>query len=186
MGKLVEWGKGFFNLRGLGIAGAVGLAVGFTGGMTLQGALKDGRIAKMEKADAEQRTADAKAALAEGKRLGALGQRVVTAYVERVGEVRWRTRTLVERVGVEVPDDRTRRLITGGDVVPLGALGLLDAAATGVSPSAVTAGLTPERADPVTFTQLTANVVDNYGIAWGWRGQLDALREWEEGASKVP
>lgn len=176
---MLTWARGFFNIKGLALCGGVGAAAGLALGMTVQGVLKDGKIYKCAAELERLKRAPVEAEVGERRRVAPITERAVERAGAERAEVRWRTRTLVQRVAVAVPDDGSRRLISGGDVVPLAALSLLDAAATGVSPEAVTAGVTPERADPVTFTRLTEDVIDNYGIAGANAAEHRALVEWE-------
>lgn len=171
-------GLGLLRAVGAGSWMMVGGAVAaFALGMTTQGVLKDGKINKLRLAVAECKGATAKAEVGERARVAPISERAVEAATEGKAEVRWRTRTLVERVRVVVPEAPSDHVIRGGDLVPLGALGLLDAAAT---PEAITSGESPERSAPVTFTRLTTDIIDNYGIAHGWREQCSSLISWEK------
>lgn len=176
----------FFNIKGLIGAGAIGLATGFASGMTIQGVLKDGKIYKCAAELERTKNAPLTAEVEERSRVAPISEAATASAATAKAEVRWRTRRIVERVRDEVPDDGSRRLISGGDIVPLAAISLLDEAATGVSPEAVTAGVTPERADPLTFTRLTAEVADNYGIANSNAADHRALVEWEKAVGMAP
>jgi len=89
-------------------------------------------------------------------------------------------RTLRERVVRYVPTETPPGVIRADDRVPVGALILLDAAARGDDPDAVsvTTGQSYDLGSPIHFAQLVGNYVDNLGIGAANARQLSDLQAW--------
>lgn len=97
----------------------------------------------------------------------ALGEARAQARVVR------ETRIVTEEIPTHVPSDACR-------CIPLGLVRLLDAAATGRDPAALS--LAPGQSDrtcaPLDAARLAAGIVENYGAARANAEQLNALEAW--------
>lgn len=85
-------------------------------------------------------------------------------------EIQWRTKTLIEKVPTYVP-----ATADAGCVIPRGFVQLHDAAAAGLpTPSSGP----DERPSDVQLSAVASTVVSNYGVAYDWRAEALAWREW--------
>lgn len=154
------------------IIGAVGVAVA----LALIGGYGHGRYkagyGKGEAAVQARWDKDKAAQLAAASARNAQSTTVTTKTGEKAeaAQVVYRTRyrNLIQKVTEYVPPD-------ADPLVPAGLVGLLDQAAAGDDPDAVsvTAGRTHERAAPTRLSTLGTVVIGNYGIA---NGELDRFR----------
>lgn len=94
--------------------------------------------------------------------------------------IEYRYRTLREKVRIYVPKVAPPGVIRCDDRLPVGAVSLLDAAARGDDPDAVsvTSGQSYETGSPVRFCQLVDNYVVNLGIGHTTAAQLTGLQGW--------
>lgn len=110
--------------------------------------------------------------------------------VKAQAKIEYRYRTLREKVRVYVPRETPPGVIRADDQLPLGAVLLLDAAARGDDPDAVsvTGGRTYETASAIRFGQLVDNYVLNLGIGHETTERLNGLQGWvrdQEAATPV-
>lgn len=103
-----------------------------------------------------------------------------TRAVKAQAKIEYRYRTLREKVRVYVPTETPPGVIRAGDRLPLGAVLLLDAAARGDDPDAlsVTTGRTYETATAIRFDQLVDNYVLNLGVGHETSERLNGLQGW--------
>lgn len=174
------------HLPVVGIVAGVIVAMAFTGGMTLQGKLKDARYHKLENTYALEKAKVAKQLADYSARVGTLSAQVGRESVEHQETVRTQYTTILRKVPYAVPVVVASGVVGGDMRVPVGALGLLDAAAAGGDAAeSFTAGQSPERASPVTFAQLVVNAADNYGVCHGNAEQLRDLIQFEVEAGGI-
>lgn len=151
----------------------------------IMGKLKDGRIHSLEAKYEKEKVDAARAVSREIARQSTLAAKADIAAGEHQEVVRARTITRVKEVQKYVAVNVASGVVSGSDLVPIGALSLLDAAASGGRPEDFTSGKSLDLASPVTFAQLVGNVVDNYGIAEGNSKQLEDLIRWEKESVKL-
>lgn len=148
------------------IAGAVCLAVGAGGGFAGCWWLRD----QMAAGSALKQT---KAVVAQTARAEAITQKAGEKTEAAKAEIRWRTRTLVERIPIYVREDAQHP----AQFVPIGFVRLHDAAAGGTAlPDA--AGIADDAASAVTLATVAGTVIDNYGSCNATREQLIGLQGW--------
>ncbi len=120
----------------------------------------------------EQLAAQAKAAVAVVVKQGAVTERVVTQYRDKIQEVKGATITLVQEIPVFIPVAADVRLPRGWRL-------LHDAGAVGAVPK------TPEGVDvaapDIEASAAVRGVVENYGTCRGTFEQLSALQGWVRG-----
>ena len=120
-------------------------------------------------------------ALAARKPLSdAVTSRADTQATQTQVRIQTRYRTLIEKVPQYVPVETPDGVIGADDRVPVGALSLLDEAARGDSPDAVSvsSGNSYELASPLRFTELVRGYVTNLGIGHQNAQQLGGLQGW--------
>lgn len=143
------------------------------GGLLLAGAYALGHHngVKDEKAAEGKRLADAKAKLALREGLSQTITADVAGKTEAARvEIRWRTRTLKEKVPSYVTpfnDDAC--------LVPVGFVQLHDAAAAGLPGPA---GGPDPTASGAPLSAVASTVIENYGVAYDWRAEAVAWRTW--------
>lgn len=120
------------------------------------------------------------AASARGQSAGEVTAAAGKSAEAAQASLRTRYRTIRERITRYVPTETPPGVIRADDRVPVGALILLDAAARGDDPDAisVTAGQSYDLGSPVHFTELVGNYVDNLGIGAANARQLSDLQAW--------
>lgn len=140
---------------------AVALAVAAIGLQTLRLDHAKADLAKARVAQAVAKREDAAKTIASG-----ISAKTDVARVE----IQWRTKTLIEKVPTYVPAaaDADCR-------VPVGFVRLHDAAAAGLP---TPAGGPEPAASGVQLSAVAATVIGNYGIAYGWREEALAWRDW--------
>ena len=170
------------------IVGAACVAVGAAGGATVQGKLKDAKIAQLRATHAEEQAKAATDALVRTQAQGGVTAQVGQEAAEAQVRIEYRYRTLRQKVPVYVPKVTPPGVIRADDAVPVGALVLLDAAARGDDPDSlsVTAGKSYDLGSAVHFTQLVDGYVANLGIGHANSRQLTDLQDWTRRQAAVP
>ena len=128
-----------------------------------------------ERAEAAQRLAEARAAVAKAEaRAGQITHDVEIRVVEKLGAIRTITRTITERVPTYVTVQADAQCS-----VPVGFVRLHDAAAAGRLPD-VPGPSEPsnDAASGVPLSAVTTVVAGNYGIAHGEIARFEALQDW--------
>lgn len=153
------------------IGSAAALALGFAGGWRVD--------------EWRHGAADAKAALHTVHTVAAQGQVSTVAAAQDAAvqtEIRWRTRTLVEKVTTYVTPDTDRSF-----PLPVGLVRVHDAAAAGVDVSAVPdpAGRPDDAPAAFEASDLGRTVAANYGECRADQARLTALQDWVTAQAKV-
>lgn len=136
--------------------------------------------AGFDKGVAAERKAVAKAAKPIVKAQTRITAKTETKAAKAQAKIEIRYRTLREKVKVYVPTETPAGVIRADDRLPLGAVLLLDAAARGDDPDAisVTGGRSYETASAVRFDQLIDNYVVNLGVGHQNTRQLIDFQDW--------
>jgi len=100
-----------------------------------------------------------------------ISQQASSSLVQRQAQIITRTRTIVQKVKEYVPAYDDARC-----VVSVGLVRLHDAAAAGQVPG--TAGGPDETPSGYGLSDLSRTIVSNYGVAFGWREEALAWRDW--------
>lgn len=141
--------------------------------------VRDYDFQKHLKADAEaaQRASEA-AREVEGKN-EEIGQDVGREVEEAKTQIQYVTRTLIKEVPIHVTAESDNRC-----VVPLGAVRVLDAAATGNPTISYGPGESADQASGVELSGVVSNVTDNYGYTRELEAQVIGWQDWYERVRK--
>lgn len=149
---------------GLALA-ALALIAGFYGFARHQGANS------IRKAD-EKATQAAKLDLAKHEAAAAnISATASSNLVQRQAQIITRTRTIVQKVKEYVPASADAQC-----VVPVGFVRLHDAAAAGTVPTPASGS--DQAASGYGLSDVSRTVIQNYGVAFGWKSEALAWRDW--------
>lgn len=178
---------GFLNpyLLYLKIGGAVLAVAGvFGSGMWLEGTIKDRTILTMQRDAANAAAAAAHAAAAHQAAADKITHDQDVANAEAHQKIVTVTQHIIQKVPTYVTPETDKRF-----PLPCGFVRLHDAAADGVEPAAVPfpAGYADGQQCPVAASYAASIIAGNYGLALGWRRDLQTWENWyQEQAAKWP
>jgi hypothetical protein len=172
-----------YGFRVTAIAVVSALAMGALAGIALGSRLQEGKTAKIQAAWIQEKASQAMAAADRAQAAGLVTAAVGQKAAETQVRIETRFRTLRERVPVYVPNIAPPGVIRADDRVPVGALVLLDAAARGEEPDAISvaSGKSYDLASSLRFSELVGNYVENLGIGHQNAEQVRRLQEWIRG-----
>lgn len=141
--------------------------------------VRDYDFQKHLKADAEAALDASEAAReVEGKN-EEISQDVGREVEEAKTQIQYVTRTLIKEVPIHVTAESDNRC-----VVPLGAVRVLDAAATGNPTISYAPGESADQASGVELSGVVSNVTDNYGYTRELEAQVIGWQDWYERVRK--
>lgn len=161
--KLAGW-------KGYAVTGAACLVVGFGSCWWL----RDQMAAKAALAVSRAETKAAVRVIARVEKANTITADIGGKSAVRQTEIRWRTRTIIEKVPEYVTLETDTRF-----AVPYGFVRLHDAATLGSAPAVPDASAPPnDAASPVAFSAVTSTVTDNYGACRADQERLTSLQLW--------
>ena len=108
-----------------------------------------------------------------------IGQEVGREVEEAKTQIQYVTRTLIKEVPIHVTAESDNRC-----VVPLGAVRVLDAAATGNPTISYAPGESADQASGVELSGVVSSVTDNYGYTRELEAQVIGWQDWYERVRK--
>lgn len=141
--------------------------------------VRDYDFQKHLKADAEAAQRASEAARGVEANNEEIGNDVGQQVEEAKTQIQYVTRTLIKEVPIHVTAESDNRC-----VVPLGAVRVLDAAATGNPTISYGPGESADQASGVELSGVVSNVTDNYGYTRELEAQVIGWQDWYERVRK--